>query len=43
MEGMNQRLALYPWLTIEAACYIVGALIYAARVPERLAPGRFDG
>ena len=30
------------WLSLMAVLYIVGALIYAARVPERIWPGRFD-
>ena len=30
------------WLSLMAVLYIVGALIYAARVPERILPGRFD-
>ncbi|CAA7264335.1 unnamed protein product [Cyclocybe aegerita] len=30
------------WLVASGALYIVGALLYANRVPERLAPGCFD-
>jgi adiponectin receptor len=30
------------WVVCQGALYIAGAGIYAARVPERLAPGRFD-
>ncbi|RDB29733.1 ADIPOR-like receptor SPBC12C2.09c [Hypsizygus marmoreus] len=30
------------WLLISGALYIIGALLYANRIPERLAPGRFD-
>ncbi|KAI9883783.1 MAG: galactokinase [Watsoniomyces obsoletus] len=30
------------WLVLQGALYILGAGIYAARVPERLYPGRFD-
>jgi len=30
------------WLLISGALYIGGALLYANRIPERLAPGRFD-
>lgn len=30
------------WLLTQGALYIIGAIIYAARVPERWAPGRFD-
>ena len=30
------------WLVLMAVLYIVGALIYAFRVPERIFPGKFD-
>jgi adiponectin receptor len=30
------------WLILMAVLYIVGALMYAARIPERLFPGKFD-
>ncbi|KIY72679.1 HlyIII-domain-containing protein [Cylindrobasidium torrendii FP15055 ss-10] len=30
------------WLLASAALYLVGASLYANRIPERLAPGRFD-
>jgi len=30
------------WLLTSGALYIVGALLYANRIPERLSPGRFD-
>ncbi|SJX61828.1 related to Adiponectin receptor 1 [Sporisorium reilianum f. sp. reilianum] len=30
------------FLILSGALYVVGALMYAARVPERFAPGRFD-
>ena len=30
------------WLLLMAVLYIVGALIYAFRVPERIFPGKFD-
>ncbi|KAF8155616.1 hemolysin-III related-domain-containing protein [Crassisporium funariophilum] len=30
------------WLLTSGALYIGGALLYANRIPERLAPGRFD-
>jgi len=30
------------WLLASGALYVAGALIYAGRVPERLAPGKFD-
>jgi len=32
----------FGWLVASGALYIVGALLYANRIPERLAPGRFD-
>jgi len=30
------------WIMLMAFLYIIGAVIYAARVPERIWPGRFD-
>lgn len=30
------------WLCLMALLYIVGALIYAFRIPERIFPGKFD-
>lgn len=30
------------WLLLQAALYLLGAGLYAARLPEKLAPGRFD-
>ncbi|KAJ7640862.1 hemolysin-III related-domain-containing protein [Mycena polygramma] len=30
------------WLLLSGALYISGALLYANRIPERLAPGKFD-
>ncbi|KAF2457764.1 adipor-like receptor [Lineolata rhizophorae] len=38
---LARRIAL-PWLVLQGALYILGAAVYAARVPERLSPGRFD-
>ncbi|KAJ6595699.1 hemolysin-III related-domain-containing protein [Mycena vulgaris] len=32
----------FGWLMISGALYISGALLYANRIPERLAPGKFD-
>ena len=32
----------FNWLVTQGVLYILGAGIYAARVPERFAPGRFD-
>ena len=30
------------WLALMAVLYIVGAVIYAVRIPERFFPGKFD-
>jgi len=30
------------WLVASGAMYIIGALLYANRIPERFSPGRFD-
>ncbi len=30
------------WLILMAVLYIIGACLYAARIPERLFPGKFD-
>lgn len=30
------------WLVLMAILYIVGAVIYAVRIPERIWPGKFD-
>lgn len=40
-EYMQRAIGLN-WLVTQGALYILGAGIYAARVPERWAPGRFD-
>ena len=40
-RGMDERMGVR-WLIIEGLLYIAGAGIYAARVPERFAPGKFD-
>jgi len=32
----------FGWLLTSGTLYIVGALIYANRIPERIAPGKFD-
>ena len=39
--ALDARIGLR-WVLAEGAIYILGAGIYAARVPERWAPGRFD-
>ncbi|EGX54240.1 hypothetical protein AOL_s00004g273 [Orbilia oligospora ATCC 24927] len=41
IEEVERRSAM-SWLLAEGAAYLVGALLYAARVPERLMPGKFD-
>ncbi|KAF2145170.1 uncharacterized protein K452DRAFT_222144 [Aplosporella prunicola CBS 121167] len=41
LHALNERIAL-SWLVVHGALYIIGAAIYAARVPERFSPGRFD-
>ncbi|OJJ51506.1 hypothetical protein ASPZODRAFT_138594 [Penicilliopsis zonata CBS 506.65] len=44
MFGINQmaRQIGLGWLLLQGLLYILGATIYAARVPERLLPGKFD-
>ncbi|GLI73289.1 hypothetical protein PoHVEF18_001504 [Penicillium ochrochloron] len=41
VERMRQQIGL-GWLLLQGFLYILGASIYAARVPERLRPGQFD-
>ncbi|OJD19445.1 hypothetical protein AJ78_00619 [Emergomyces pasteurianus Ep9510] len=41
VEQMVKQIGLF-WLVLQGALYIIGASIYAARVPERWHPGRFD-
>ncbi|CAG2193138.1 ADIPOR [Mytilus edulis] len=43
-DGFDQAVnnASLGWLCLMAVLYIVGALIYAFRVPERIFPGKFD-
>ncbi|EAW09635.1 hemolysin III family protein [Aspergillus clavatus NRRL 1] len=41
MEQMTRQIGL-GWLLLQGFLYILGATIYAARVPERLRPGKFD-
>jgi adiponectin receptor len=38
---LNKAIGL-SWLVLQGALYILGAAIYAARIPERVWPGRFD-
>lgn len=40
-EQMTLQIGLH-WLLLQGFLYILGATIYAARVPERLFPGQFD-
>jgi adiponectin receptor len=41
VEQMTRQIGLR-WLLLQGFLYILGAGIYAARVPERLRPGKFD-
>ncbi|TFK34452.1 hemolysin-III related-domain-containing protein [Crucibulum laeve] len=43
-HGASELLAEmgFGWLLASGALYIIGALLYANRIPERLAPGVFD-
>ncbi|GAA5994985.1 hemolysin III family protein [Rhodotorula paludigena] len=41
LEGASVAISL-AWLALGGALYIVGALLYAERVPERFSPGSFD-
>ncbi|KAF9010184.1 hemolysin-III related-domain-containing protein [Cyathus striatus] len=43
-HGVNELLTEmgFGWLLVSGALYIAGALLYANRFPERLAPGLFD-
>lgn len=38
---LNGRMGL-GWILLEGALYISGAAIYAARIPEKWNPGRYD-
>lgn len=40
-QKLDERMGL-SWVLAEGALYIVGAIIYAIRWPERLFPTRFD-
>ncbi|SCV68656.1 BQ2448_777 [Microbotryum intermedium] len=40
-EGASNGISL-PWLALGGALYIIGAVLYAERCPERFLPGRFD-
>jgi adiponectin receptor len=41
IEHLDRHIRL-KWLVTQGALYIVGAGLYAARVPERIWPGHFD-
>ncbi|PWY92494.1 hemolysin-III channel protein Izh2 [Aspergillus heteromorphus CBS 117.55] len=41
LEQMTRQIGL-GWLLLQGFLYILGASIYAARLPERLRPGQFD-
>lgn len=41
VDYLNKSISL-PWLVTHGVLYIVGASIYAVRIPERWAPGKFD-
>ncbi|GAA5922977.1 hemolysin III family protein [Sporobolomyces koalae] len=41
LEQASANISLF-WLALGGGLYIVGALLYAERIPERFAPGRFD-
>jgi adiponectin receptor len=41
LEHMRYAASL-DWVVSQGALYILGAAIYAARVPEKWSPGRFD-
>jgi adiponectin receptor len=41
LDRMRQQIGLN-WLVFQGFLYILGAGIYAARVPERFMPGKFD-
>lgn len=39
--ALDERIGL-SWVLLEGALYISGAAIYAARIPEKWSPGRYD-
>ena len=41
VEHMRQSAGL-DWVVLQGVLYVAGAAIYAARVPEKWSPGRFD-
>jgi adiponectin receptor len=40
-EEIEDRIQVM-WMLAQGGLYVLGAVIYACRVPERWAPGRFD-
>ena len=40
-QGLEDRMSL-KWVVLHGVMYIFGAVLYAARWPERSAPGKFD-
>lgn len=44
VEGWFNKIALASlgWLSLMGSLYIIGALIYAMRIPERFFPGKCD-
>ncbi|PWN44061.1 adipor-like receptor, partial [Ceraceosorus guamensis] len=41
IEILARTMGIY-WLIASGAMYIIGALLYTLRIPERFAPGKFD-
>lgn len=41
VDGVRREAGL-DWLLLQGALYILGAYIYASRIPEKWCPGRFD-
>lgn len=41
VEHLRKSVGL-DWVVLQGALYIAGAGLYAARIPEKWAPGRFD-
>ncbi|KAJ8296868.1 ADIPOR-like receptor SPBC12C2.09c [Rhodotorula toruloides] len=41
LEGASANISLF-WLALGGALYIIGALLYAERCPERFSPGTFN-
>ncbi|CAG8344055.1 unnamed protein product [Penicillium salamii] len=41
IKQMNKQIGLF-WVVLQGSLYIVGACVYAMRIPEYLYPGQFD-